>query len=233
MTGTATSAEAERRAPRGRIDKRQAILDAAFTVFAREGYGQACVKDIADEAGVAKPTVYNHLSDKANLFRQAMAAAAERSMADELAAIERLRDVGDDIRTALEDVGHRLLQCYCDDRSWALRRLLHAELGRFPELLDTVRGHGTGRVNDALADRLARLSLAGRLRAGDPAEAAEQFVALLTGPIEARSRLGTVPIPDAELHTVARAGVRTFLRAYATDPQAYETTAQAADGTRG
>ncbi|WP_372343089.1 helix-turn-helix domain-containing protein [Streptomyces sp. KL116D] len=28
--------------------------------------------EIAEEAGVAKPTVYNHLSDKENLFRHAV-----------------------------------------------------------------------------------------------------------------------------------------------------------------
>ncbi|WP_187345394.1 TetR/AcrR family transcriptional regulator C-terminal domain-containing protein [Cystobacter ferrugineus] len=42
-----------------------------------------------------------------------------------------------------------------------------------------------------MADRLARLSLAGRLSASNPAEAAKQFIALLTGPLKTRSLLGT------------------------------------------
>ncbi|MFF7183419.1 TetR family transcriptional regulator [Streptomyces sp. NPDC008121] len=36
-----------------------AILDGAFAVFEQRGYAQACVKEIAQEEGVAKPTVYN------------------------------------------------------------------------------------------------------------------------------------------------------------------------------
>ncbi|HEX2317248.1 MAG TPA: TetR/AcrR family transcriptional regulator, partial [Thermomonospora sp.] len=167
-------------ASRGRIDKRQAILEAAFTVFARLGYAQACVQDIADEAGVAKPTVYNHLRDKETLFRHAMAAAAERALARNLAVVERLRDPGEDLRAALEDAGLRLLECHGDDDSRAWRRLLAAETGRFPDLPDAAGGDVAERVTEALADRLARLSLAGRLRRCDPSTAAEQFLALLT-----------------------------------------------------
>jgi TetR/AcrR family transcriptional regulator, mexJK operon transcriptional repressor len=200
---------------RGRIDKREAILAAASAVFSREGYAQAGVDVIAAEAGVAKPTVYNHFGDKENLFREAIAADADRALAKHLAAIERLQDGGTDLRARLEEVGHHMLVCHCDERSVALRRLLHTELPRLPDLMDIVRGRAADRVTEALADKLARLSLAGRLRRLDPAEAAEQFIALLTGPIEARSRLGTRQVPDDELWAVARAAVATFLRAFA------------------
>ncbi|WP_131770844.1 TetR/AcrR family transcriptional regulator, partial [Candidatus Protofrankia californiensis] len=57
---------------RGRVDKREAILAAAFEVFARKGYEGASVDLIASEAGVAKPTLYNHLGSKENLFRLVM-----------------------------------------------------------------------------------------------------------------------------------------------------------------
>ncbi|MFD4194578.1 MULTISPECIES: TetR/AcrR family transcriptional regulator [Amycolatopsis] len=202
-------------ATRGRIDKRQAILDAAFTVFARQGYAQACVAEVAAEAGVAKPTVYNHFTEKANLFREAMTAEAAKAIAENLAAVDRLRDAGEDLRALLEQVGRRLIDCYTDDRSWAFRRLLQAELARFPELLDTVQTRaGTNVVTDALADRLARLALDGRLKITDPAQAAEQFGALLTAPLESRTRLGTRALPAAERDAVAAAAVDTFLRAY-------------------
>ncbi|SEG90155.1 DNA-binding transcriptional regulator, AcrR family [Thermomonospora echinospora] len=201
---------------RGRIDKRQAILDGAFTVFARQGYAQACVQEIANEAGVAKPTVYNHLNDKATLFRHAMQAAAQTALHQRLAALEPLADPDPDLRVTLEDVGHRLLRLHTDDRSCALRRLLYSEITQFPDFLDIVTESGPHRLNQALADRLARLTLAGHLRATDPDQAAEQFMALLTGPLEARTRMGTRQIGDAELHEITRAAVRTFLHAFGT-----------------
>ena len=45
-------------------------------------------------------------------------------------------------------------------------------------------------MTEALADRLARLAVAGQLSLDDPAEAAEQLKALLVGPTDGRSRLG-------------------------------------------
>jgi len=46
------------------VDKRRAILDAAITVFARQGYHSTRVADIADEAGVAYGLVYHYFRSK-------------------------------------------------------------------------------------------------------------------------------------------------------------------------
>src|SRR3954469_20287962 len=100
--GSATSSGASA-LTHGRVDKRQAILDAAFAVFARRGYAQACVQEIAEEARVAKPTVYSHLNDKETLFRHTIEAAADTLMAENLAVVERLRErhPDADLRVAL------------------------------------------------------------------------------------------------------------------------------------
>jgi len=45
-------------------DKRRAILDAAVRVFARQGFNQCRVADIADEAGVAYGLVYHYFRSK-------------------------------------------------------------------------------------------------------------------------------------------------------------------------
>ena len=45
-------------------DKRRLILDAAVRVFARQGFHQCRVSDIADEAGVAYGLVYHYFSSK-------------------------------------------------------------------------------------------------------------------------------------------------------------------------
>ncbi len=206
--------------PRGRLDKRQAILDAAFDVFAREGYAPASVETIAAQAGAAKHTVYNHFGDKLGLLREVIAAEAERTFARNMTALSGLREPVRDVRAALEAAGFRLLQCFNDDRSAALRRLAYAEVSQAPELLDLIQGRAVDAVTDALADRLARLTVAGQLSVSDPGEAAEQLKALLVGPMEGRSRMGTRHVPDAELRRVARSAVATFLRAFGPSPAA-------------
>jgi TetR/AcrR family fatty acid metabolism transcriptional regulator len=53
------------RAPRGAAaEKRRLILDAAVRVFARQGFNQCRVSDIADEAGVAYGLVYHYFRSK-------------------------------------------------------------------------------------------------------------------------------------------------------------------------
>jgi AcrR family transcriptional regulator len=211
VTGTA--------APRGRIDKRQAILDAAFTVFAQRGYTQAGMQEIADVAGTAKPTVYSHFHDKETLFLAALGAAGDDLAALNLAIIDDMRaddmrTSGGDIAAEFERTAFRLAELCCEERSRALRRLTYAEVHRFPSLLEIVYGRTAGQLTAALAGQLARLSLAGRLRHCDPDTAAGQFLALVTGPMESRSRLGTREVSQAEACVVASAAVDTFLRAY-------------------
>ena len=199
---------------RGRIDKRQAILDAAFVVFARRGYALAGVQEIAEEAGVAKPTIYNHLNDKETLFRHALTAVADSVLAENLTVVERLRNPGTDLGAALRDLALRLIRVCCAERSRSLRWLTYAQVAQFPDLIDIVVGRTSDRLGEALADRLARLSLSGRLRPCDPAVAAEQFLVLITGPMEGRSRLGTRKVAVTEMRAVADTAVDTFLRAY-------------------
>ncbi|EIV92615.1 TetR/AcrR family transcriptional regulator [Frankia sp. QA3] len=199
---------------RGRIDKRQAILQAAWTVFSRDGYSHATIEAIAMEARVAKTTIYNHFGDKETLLRHAVAADAERVAARNIAAIERLVPDRTRLRAALEELGYQLLRCHCDEQSWQLRRILVAEVGRLPDLLDIADQRAMSRIVGVLADRFARLTIAGLLTTGDPLLAAEQFSALLNGPADARSRLGTRRISDRELHALARDAVSTFLQAF-------------------
>jgi AcrR family transcriptional regulator len=51
--------------------KRQEIMEAAIAIFSRMGYHRAKIKDIADEAGVGKGTVYEYFETKEDLFLQA------------------------------------------------------------------------------------------------------------------------------------------------------------------
>lgn len=205
----------ERLPTRRRPDRREAILSAAFDVFARRGFTQASVQEIADTAGVAKPTLYNHFADKDELFRHAMTHTADAVAATNIAVADRLRAPGPDLRAVLTEVARRMLKVCCDERSQALRRLAQGQLVQFPDVLEAVQERTSGHLAEALADRLARLSLSGRLRQCDPAVAAEQFLALLTAPMETRSMSGARKVPAADVRAVADAAVDTFLRAYA------------------
>ncbi|MFC6085843.1 TetR/AcrR family transcriptional regulator [Sphaerisporangium aureirubrum] len=215
-TEKTTAAPAER----GRLDKRRAIVEAALRVFARVGYTQASLDMIAAEAGVAKPTIYNHLGSKENLFRYVMTETAARSNGKALEVLESFPSEAGKLRPGLEDVAHKLVACYCDEQSQAVRRLLYAEAVRFPDLFDAVRASGPDQFVEALAGRLARLANAGHLRVEDPVRAANQFIALVYEELPALGMSGTRPPDPKQLEKVAVAGVDTFLRAFCTAPVA-------------
>ncbi len=48
--------------------RRNQILDAAVTVFARKGFHPTTIKDIAREAGIADGTIYNYFKNKTALI---------------------------------------------------------------------------------------------------------------------------------------------------------------------
>jgi TetR/AcrR family fatty acid metabolism transcriptional regulator len=78
--------------------KRQQIIDAAVRVFARNGYYNSRVSDIAREAGIASGTIYLYFKTKEDilvtLFREKMAewvAHVRREIAGEPDAIAKIR----------------------------------------------------------------------------------------------------------------------------------------------
>ncbi|MGE0826692.1 MAG: TetR/AcrR family transcriptional regulator [Candidatus Binatia bacterium] len=53
----------------GTKDKHAAILTAAFSLFGHYGYRRTSIDDIAQEAGIAKGTVYLYFKSKEEIFR--------------------------------------------------------------------------------------------------------------------------------------------------------------------
>jgi TetR/AcrR family transcriptional regulator, fatty acid metabolism regulator protein len=79
-------------------DKPQHIIDAAIRVFARNGYYNSRVSDIAREAGIASGTIYLYFRTKeeilVTLFREKMAsfvAHLRRAIADEHDPVAKIR----------------------------------------------------------------------------------------------------------------------------------------------
>lgn len=75
-----------RRMPRA--VREQQMLDAAVQTFARRGYRNASMDDIAEQAGVSKPLVYLYLNSKDELFAACIRREADSLVAAIRAAVE-------------------------------------------------------------------------------------------------------------------------------------------------
>jgi AcrR family transcriptional regulator len=199
------------RPSRGRLDKQEAILEAATKVFLREGNAHAGVADIAREAGVAKPTIYAHFGSKENLLLTVLRNAFDRVGSANFAALDALPDRPENLEAALLEFARKLVQnLYHDPDTLRLRRFLRIENVVNPEISAAAREHDRpqrDRLADALAGRLARLAYAGHLKLEDPDRAARQYLALVT--------YDTQRLEGPELTEALRANVRFFLRGYA------------------
>lgn len=58
-------------------DRRAAILAAAGQVFARSGYDQASMREVAKAAGITTPVLYDHFASKAELYATLVDAYAD------------------------------------------------------------------------------------------------------------------------------------------------------------
>jgi len=131
----------------GTQDTKERIRQAAVRVFSREGFDRASVKSIAQEAGVAVGSIYNHFRDKDALLVSLFEEAFEQRMdlLDELRG-ERL-PIRDQVERLLEDHFARARE--------------HKELA---ELLLYERFHRGGRLRErilplqrGIVDRIAEI----------------------------------------------------------------------------
>lgn len=201
--------------PRSHEAKRVSVVDAAASVFCREGYAGANIDLIAAEAGVSRQTVYNHHGDKEKLFVAVVRDLTERCNAGIFATIASFPDQPTDLEADLIAFAVRMNRnCICNRDSRFLRKLIQAEGERYPELFAEWREQGPGRTWSALAARFARLAFAGHVSIGDPDVAARQFLALVNAELQITFMLGGTPTEEEVLRSATN-GVRTFLAAFA------------------
>ena len=97
-------------------DKREAILRAATTVFAHNGYFNSKVADIAREAGVADGTVYLYFKSKEEILHSIFDRSVEDAIAEARKKIESLSDP----REKLRQIAHLHLERLGADRDLAV-----------------------------------------------------------------------------------------------------------------
>lgn len=198
------------------VRSRAAVLDAARTLFLREGYAGTTVDEIAELAGRTKPTVYNNFGDKEALFIRIVeeVIAYAEGFADDL--IEAFADevTEGNVQESLHELGRRLALAIVRTEVVALRRLLIGESQTFPELAREYYDRAPGRVIEALACEFRTLAARGLLCVEDARGAAAQFAYLVAGePLDRAILVGGVP-DEERLVRGAREGVCTFLARY-------------------
>lgn len=195
--------------------KRAAILGAATDVFLKGGYLGTNVDAIAARSAVSKQTVYKHFGSKEALFIEIVASMT--SDAGDLVLAESAEpDDRAELSAFLQAYADKQLTVVLTPRLMQLRRLVIAEVGRFPDLAKVLYERGPERAVTNLAAMFKRMAAAGLLAVDDPQVAASHFNWLIMAdPLNRAMLLGDGAIPSAAaLRRHIAEGVRVFLAAY-------------------
>jgi AcrR family transcriptional regulator len=98
----------------GRAETRRRIIDAATTVFAREGITATSLNDIAAEAGLTKGAVYSNFTGRDDLVLTIM----EEHVAERMDRATRVFAELADLDEATAEAGTRLLEGIDSDATW-------------------------------------------------------------------------------------------------------------------
>jgi len=193
------------------LAKRQAILEAAKTLFLSNGYASTSMDAVAAEAGVSKLTVYSHFNDKETLFSAAVMAKCE----EQLPTLIFELPAGMPIESVLLNIARGFHLLINSEESLNLHRLILALGSQDPKLSQIFFEAGPQRMLQGMERLLARIDQSGALRIDKPRNAAEHFFCLLKGAANFRLLYGCgEPLSDEAAEEHVREVVGLFMRAY-------------------
>lgn len=141
-------------------DKREAILRAGVEVFARSGYFNAKVADIARCAGVADGTVYLYFKNKEDILHSIFDRTMREAIAEGREVIAKLSDAGEKLRR----IAHLHLERLSQDRNLAI--VFQVELRSTTKFMQEFSASGFAEYLNLIRETFEEGQRAGLFRAG-------------------------------------------------------------------
>ncbi|AKU17052.1 TetR/AcrR family transcriptional regulator [Luteipulveratus mongoliensis] len=190
-----------------RAARRQQILEAAWTCFARNGFHATSMADVIKESGLSAGAVYGYFVNKEDLIQQAAEATigqAAGPVARDLSALDP-PDLARAVIITLEHVTEILLMHDIDKSAVAIQAF--AEALRSPHLMTVIQG-AHGRLRSELTGVAVRAKAAGLLDdEADPEQVGAAMFGLVPGMLLQRLTLG-VDVDDYCAGVVSLIGAR-------------------------
>ncbi|WEL56636.1 TetR/AcrR family transcriptional regulator [Pseudomonas kermanshahensis] len=193
------------------LAKREAILEAAKTLFLSLGYANTSMDAVAAAAGVSKLTVYSHFTDKQTLFCSAVMATCQIQLPDLLFEYPE----GAPVEEVLLTIARNFQALISSDEAVKLSRLIMAQGSSDPSFGEYFYEAGPKRVLAGMEALLRGAHERGLLRIDNPLRAAEHFFCMVKGAPDYRLLLGCAgPLEGDEAEAHVREVVGVFMRAF-------------------
>jgi AcrR family transcriptional regulator len=146
----------------------EALLEAASSIFAREGFAAASVERIAERAGATKPTLYARFGSKAELYEATVGYHADAIRAQLFAAYEQAFSLG--LADAIK-AGVDAWFAFAEEHPDGMRLLFGEDAGAESSI--------AAQTAEAIVQRIATVTEHFAARAGRPAGTAAPIVAAM------------------------------------------------------
>lgn len=157
-------------------DRRRLIVRTAFDLFARNGFRGTTTRELAQAVGVSEPVLYQHFSNKKELYTAIVQHLIEEGIGrygDQLEAVLAESDT----RRFFEQLGLLILAWYMDDSR--LIRLLTFSALEGHELAEIWHQQAFSTFFAPVIERVARMSAAGQLIEMEPDVLARSFIGMV------------------------------------------------------
>lgn len=197
------------------LAKREAILEAAKSLFLSLGYANTSMDAVASAAGVSKLTVYSHFTDKQTLFAAAVMATCQIQLPDLIFAYPD----GVPVEEVLLKIARGFQALISSDEAVKLSRLIMAQGSHDPGFGQYFYEAGPKQVLAGMEALLRQADERGLLRIENPLRAAEHFFCLVKGAPDYRLLLGCAgPLEGEAAEAHVREVVGVFMRAFRHSP---------------
>ncbi len=201
-SGRATNTAGERR--------RQAILDAAWSLFLEKGYPAVSVDEIISVSGGSKSTVYKFFGNKEGILKVLTESFADDMIREINLPVQPGKSPREKIRRIGLYIGKQILSEYAINH----HRFAVCNAKDFPEVAWIWYESGPSKTFESLADFLGKETQAGRLNIKNPKRAALFFLGMIGFKDNMTMLIGADPPSGSELEAIVDEAVDVFMAAY-------------------
>jgi AcrR family transcriptional regulator len=188
-------------------ERRRLIVEAAATLFSRQGFNGTTTREVAKAAGVSEATVFKHFATKEELYRAIIEAKTQTQQL--LEAVAPLVDAGDEAGLLSILAREMITRTLADP---TLMRLLLFSALEGHALSDLFFRRRMQAVDEFLSEYIARRIAAGAIRRVDPAQAAWNFIGMVVQYLLLRELFQQKAPPHVTVEQAVDDIVTTFLQ---------------------
>jgi len=190
--------------------RRDAMIEAAYSLFIEKGYASVSVEEIIRVSKGSKSSLYKFFGNKEGIFK-----AVIESLADEfLHEIHLEFPSAKTPREALNRVGMVFADLALSDKAINQHQHAVSYAKAFPDLAKLWYESGPKRTMDEFAVFLEKETAAGRLQIADPYRAAWFFLGMIIFHDNMRRLVCLPPSKRSDLKKMVSEAVEVFLAAY-------------------